>query len=287
MPEQPALTREFDTPRPVHLHIETGGGSVRVDAVETDRTAVRLWPARDGDSKALDLIARTTVDQHGDQIVIDVPTAGAGFLRSSPDVRIAVSVPAGSSLESTTKSADLRTTGRLDRVRATAGSGDVLLDHVGEAKVQSGSGDARVDRADLDVRVETGSGDVLVQLVAGGCTVSTGSGDVRLERADGAVQVNTGSGDVDIDDAGGDVSINTASGDHRVGRVRRGTVKVNSASGDVQVGVVEGTAVWLDVNSLSGTVHTALEGSDPPAEGEDAVALHVNTVSGDISLSHA
>ncbi|CAN5890150.1 hypothetical protein BH20ACT6_BH20ACT6_18790 [soil metagenome] len=90
-----------------------------------------------------------------------------------------------------------------------------------------------------------------------------------------------------VADAGAAVAINTASGDHHVGRVRRGTVKVDSASGDVDITVVEGIPVWLDVTSLSGSVHSALEGSGPPADGEDAVALHVNTASGDISLSHA
>jgi len=92
---------------------------------------------------------------------------------------------------------------------------------------------------------------------------------------------------VSVGDAADDVSISTASGDHHVGRVRRGQVKVDSASGDVHVGVVDGTAVWLDVNSVTGSVHSALEGGEPPAEGEDSVALRVTTVSGDISVSRA
>lgn len=65
------------------------------------------------------------------------------------------------------------------------------------------------------------------------------------------------------------------------------TVRVETGSGDVQVTVVGGTAVWMDVISLSGSVHSALARSEPPREGEDTVALHINTVSGDISLAHA
>lgn len=287
MPATEGLTREFDTPDPVRLHVEAGSGAIRVDAAETDRTVVRLRPARDGDEAALDLITRTTVEQRGDQVLVEVPRRGIGFLRSSPELDITVSVPAGSRLESTTDSADVRTTGRLEAVRSKAGSGDVVLDHVGEAHVQAGSGDTELERVDGAMRVQAGSGDVTARTVTGTCWVGTGSGDVRLHQLDGGAQINTASGDVSVDDVTGDVSISTASGDHHLTKVRRGNVKSNSASGDIHVGVVDGTPVWLDVASLSGSVHSALEGSGPPADGEDSVSLRVNTVSGDISLSRA
>jgi hypothetical protein len=45
--------------------------------------------------------------------------------------------------------------------------------------------------------------------------------------------------------------------------------------------------VWLDVNTLSGSVSSALSGGEPPVEGEEAVELRVDTVSGDISLARA
>jgi len=268
MPDTDDVTK-FSTPAPVLLQIETAGGQVRVDAHDADHTVVRLRPSRAGDDRALDLIANSTVEQRGDRVLVEVPPAGVGFLRSSPDIDITVSLPTGSRLELAAKSADLRTSGLLDAVHVQIGSGDVWLDHVGEAHVQSGSGDTMLAVADRSVRVETGSG------------------DVHLQHVTGALQVSTGSGDVLVDDACADVTIHTASGDHRVGRVRRGTVAMDSASGDVQVTVVEGTPVWLDVTSLSGSVHSALAGSEPPGDGEDAVALHINTVSGDISLAHA
>lgn len=287
MPDTAALSRQFDTPAPVRLRVEAGSGVVHVEATDTDRTDVLVRPAREGDDIARDLIARTAVEQRGDHVVVEVPRRGVGFLRRSPDLVITVGVPSGSSLEASAESADVRTTGSLATVRTKTGSGDVVLDHVGEAHVQTGSGDTDVERADGSVRVQTGSGDVTARTVQGGCWVGTGSGDVRVQQVGGPVQVNTGSGDVGIDDAGDDVSINTASGDHLVGRVRRGQIKINSASGDIHVGVLDGTPVWLDVTSLTGSVHSVLEGGGPPADGEDSVAMRVNTVSGDISLSRA
>ncbi len=291
-PDQPdpaaaARSREFTTPSAVRLSVEAGAGDIRIDAVGGDRTVVTLRPSRAGDETALELIARTTVEQRGDQVVVEIPRRGVGFMRRVPELVITARVPTGSTLEVASDSADIRTTGRLDSVRTKTGSGDVLLADVGDAHAQTGSGDTQIERADRSVRVQSGSGDVVVRAVEGSCSVGTGSGDVRIDRASGPVQVNSGSGDVSVDDAGDDVSINTASGDHHVGRVRRGQVKINSASGDIRVGVVDGTPVWLDVSSLTGSVHSALEGAEPPTEGEDSVALRVTTVSGDISLSRA
>ncbi len=199
MPDTDDVT-EFSTPAPVLLQIETAGGQVRVEAHDADHTVVRLRPSRAGDDRALDLLANSTVEQRGDRVLVEVPPAGFGFLRSSPDIDITVSLPTGSRLELAAKSADLRTGGLLDAVHVQIGSGDVWLDHVGEAHVQSGSGDTMLAVADRSVRVETGSGDVHLQHVAG------------------ALQVSTGSGDVLVDDACADVTVHTASGDHRVGR---------------------------------------------------------------------
>jgi hypothetical protein len=72
-----------------------------------------------------------------------------------------------------------------------------------------------------------------------------------------------------------------------VGRAQSGRVVCETASGDVLVGIAEGVPAWLDVHSLTGSVHSALGESEPPAEGETSVAVHANTVSGDITLLRA
>ncbi|MBA3718866.1 MAG: DUF4097 family beta strand repeat protein [Nocardioidaceae bacterium] len=288
MSEQTATTtHEFETTEPVRLRVEAGSGEIRIQASDTDRTTVDIQPATADTEAAYELIARTLVEQRGDQVVVEVPRRGVGFLRRSPALAIAVGLPEGSSIDATADSADLRTTGPLGTVRTRSGSGDVLLDDVVDANVQSGSGETSIDRSAGSIRVQAASGRVIARTVGDGCWVDTASGDVRVESATGSVQVNTASGDVTVEDADGDVTIDSASGDNHVGRVRRGRVKITSASGDVHIGVVDGTPVWLDVTSLTGTVQSALDGGDPPEEGEDSVALRVNTVSGDITLTRS
>jgi hypothetical protein len=281
------LTREFSTSTPVRLSVTTGAGSVQVDAVEGDRTVVTITPSSGRSDAGQEAMAGALIEQRGDQIVVEVPRRSVGFLRRGSDLAISVVLPAGSTAEILSDSATLRTTGILGAVSAKSGSGAVVIEHAGEVTVHTGSGDTDVTRADGPVRVRSGSGDVAVHAAAGGCSVGTGSGDIRVERADGPLQINTGSGDVTVDDAANDVAVSTASGDHHLARVRRGQVKASSASGDVHVGVLDGTAVWLDVTTVSGTVHSALDRGEAPPEDEESVTVRITTVSGDISLARA
>jgi DUF4097 and DUF4098 domain-containing protein YvlB len=274
---------EFPVTGPVRLRVEFGAGDIAIKAADTDRVSVDL--RGDGDS-ADALAAETVIEQRGDEVLVEVPRR-TGFLRRSPQLSLTVTLPEGSRVDVRSESADLDATGRLGDTQVKAGSGDTRVEHANDLTVQSGSGDVAVGTTDGFAALTAGSGDVTARQITGPGRVSTGSGDIRVERADGPLQANSGSGDVQVDAAEGDVNANTASGDQYVSRIARGRVKLNSASGDISVGVVDGTPVWLDVNTLSGSVASALSGGEPPVDGEDAVELRVNTVSGDISLARS
>jgi hypothetical protein len=274
---------EFPATGPVRLRVEFGAGHITIKATETDRVSVDL--RGDGDSGDA-LAAETLIEQRGDEVLVDVPRR-TGFLRRSPQLTLTVTLPEGSRVDVRSESADLDATGRLGDAQVKAGSGDTRIEQANDVTVQAGSGDVDLGTAHGFATLTAGSGDITARSITGPGRVSTGSGDIRVERADGPLQANSGSGDVQVDAAEGDVNANTASGDQFVSRVARGRVKLNSASGDIHVGVVDGTPVWLDVNTLSGSVDSALSGGEPPVDGEDAVELRVNTVSGDISLARS
>ena len=85
MSEQTATTtHEFETTEPVRLRVEAGSGEIRIQASDTDRTTVDIQPATADTEAAYELIARTLVEQRGDQVVVEVPRRGVGFLRRSP-----------------------------------------------------------------------------------------------------------------------------------------------------------------------------------------------------------
>ena len=272
---------DFDTPNPLRLRVKLAAGQVALHLTDTTVTHVQL----EGDSS--EAIQHTRVALDGDQLVIEGPRRSALF-RSAPELTISIEAPAGSDLDAELQSADLSVTGELAVARVRSGSGDIDIERVTEElAVDAGSGDVRVDSLDGAGTLRSGSGDVEVAAVAGRMQGSTGSGDVQLGRVDGAADLRSGSGDVVVEHSTADLAISTASGDQQVLRTAGGTLHLKSASGDVHIGVTQGIAAWLDINTLSGDVSSTLGRSGEPAPDEPRVAVHVNTVSGDVHLFHS
>lgn len=277
---------DFHTPEPVQLRLEFGAGDILIAATETERSTVEVIARRD-DEATREAVAETRVEQRGDTIVIE-GLRRSTFFRRGPQLELHITVPEHSILQAKIESADVTVTGAMSDVDVKTGSGDVRLDTVsGDASIQTGSGDVEIEHAGRSTRVQGGSSDVQIREADGSLTASTGSGDIEIGRVAGRVQVNSGSGDVQIREPGPEVAVNTASGDQSIGRVSQGSVRANAASGDIRVGVAAGTAAWLSINSLSGSVSSELDGAEEPQPGEETVEIRVNTVSGDINLTRA
>jgi DUF4097 and DUF4098 domain-containing protein YvlB len=84
-----------------------------------------------------------------------------------------------------------------------------------------------------------------------------------------------------------DLQLSTASGDLLVRHAQRGRLAAKTASGDVLVGVPEGTPVWTDISTVTGSVSSDLTGVGKPADGQDHVEVRATSVSGDIRLKQA
>ena len=270
------MQKTFPTPTPTELLVELGSGDLTVRCEEVDQTTV------DVDGQRPDEVL---VEQRGDQIVVIGPKHSGGLFGGHGRVSVRVTLPSASSLSTKLGSADVTCTGRLGDTRIKTGSGDVSLELVdGEALVETGSGDLRIDEVEGQLRTKSGSGEVSVGRVDGPVTVSTGSGDTEVGTASGAVVIRSGSGDLTVRRAGGDVSLTTASGDLVVETMARGRLQAKNVSGDVRIGIPRGVPVWTDLSTVTGRVHSSLEGAGQPAEGQDHVELRATTVSGDIAL---
>lgn len=275
------MERTFSTPEPVRLHVELQAGSVRIDAIDTDETKVELHGRNDAGSQLVD---DARIEQRGDQILVILPKHKGGLFRGKAEVEAHITVPTNSSADVETASADVTGTGRLGTVDAHTGSGDIEFEQTGRADLKTGSGDLKVDKIDGDTEVKTGSGDVVLGTVTGGGRATLGSGDFVARAIAGRLTARTGSGDFVIGESGEELSVTTGSGDLLVKRVSHGTLRFKAGSGDISVGVVDGTAVFLDVMTGSGTVRSELDGSEHPTDGPTA-ELHVMTGSGDIAIS--
>ena len=250
---------DFDTPEPVQLSAENGSGRVHVTATETTGTRVVVTGRHAEEAE---------VTQEGRTIRITPPRRRTGFLGSDDGLDIDVTLPVGSDVAIRTGSADVGTTGPVGSTQVKTGSGDVDLDQVLEdAQVKCGSGDVRIGEAQAALAVSTGSGDVEIGRNRGPAVVKSGSGDVRFREASTEVSVMTGSGDLVIDHA------------------REGRFHAKGASGSIHVGIPAGTPVWTDITTLSGRIHSDVEGAGEPAEGAAHVELRASTVSGDVVLT--
>lgn len=198
----------------------------------------------------------------GDRISVRHPSRWRMRGRSS----LIAHVPAGTDVEVSSTSGEVRLIGRLGVVRIHTASGDV---QVGDA--------ARLD-------VTTASGQLTCGAVSGEATVASVSGDCAIRLVAGRLQATLTSGDLRVDECDGDVVVGSTSGDVRVDRCCGADIAVRSISGDVRVGLPSGIRVEAEISTLSGRASLP----EPAASSEPAdrrpVRLHLKTVSGDIRV---
>jgi DUF4097 and DUF4098 domain-containing protein YvlB len=278
----------FTTPGPAALTIKFAAGRLVVRTADdpADTVTVDVRPANPASSADVDHAAATLIEQRGDTIEVVAPS-NKGWFGRNPRLDVSAVVPTGTRVDTDVKSADVQLHGQLGRIDVSSASGDVTVEHADELSVRTASGDVACRSVGGNASVSTASGDVRVDAVSGSAEFASASGDVDVSRVDGDTRARTASGDVALRQVGGSVTARTASGDVRLGSVRRGAVEVDSASGDIEVGVATGTAAWLDVQSLSGSVSSTLDTADAPGDDTDTVSIHAHSLSGDVHIRRA
>jgi hypothetical protein len=264
----------FETPGPVSLDVALPSGDVRVETWSEPRVEVQVTPLR-GDDVSREAAAATRVEaaERGGrhEVTVHVPKRDgrlASLFGRGPELLVEIRCPEGSELALTTHSADLQAHGPLGVVNARSASGDAQLGPTGDLSFTTASGDLLAGSVDGTLNVKSASGDVAVRSVAAASTVSTVSGDVVLGETAETAAVNTVSGDVEL-------------------RAAEGGVRVSAVSGDVHVAARPGLSLWIDAQSVSGSVTSELDVGDD-AEGDGAPAeLRIRTVSGDVRISRA
>jgi DUF4097 and DUF4098 domain-containing protein YvlB len=262
------IEHTYETPNPVQLSVQNESGLVTIVADARDTTDVVV----SADSPAAeDLVERTIVECRDDHVVVKVPRQGS-------DVAVA------------TASADIDVTGLIGSADVTTASGDVTTDDVsGEVRGKTASGNVTVGNVGGELRIATASGDLRCSAVSNRASFSSASGDVEIGLARERVDVKTSSGTARLGELDGGAEIVNVSGDVRVLSLSAGTVRVRSVSGGVSVGVAEGVELHVDVQTMSGRVHSDIQLDDAPVAGHAGrrAELSVRTVSGDIEMERA
>ena len=286
------MEKTFETPGGVRLYVENQVGLVTITARQTDRTIVSL----EADTPdAEELVERATVEcrpSGGRHLVsVKIPHGhGLRFLRRNA-VTVRVEVPEGGQVGVITASADIEINGSVGEADVTTGSGDVSADDVaGDVMAKTASGNVTVGTVGGDIRASTASGDLRCSSVGGAAVFSTASGDLEVGAAGNRVEVKASSGNVRLGDLARGARVVNVSGNVRVLSLGEGALHVRSVSGDVAVGVAKGVDLHVDVETLSGTVHSAIPLDDAPAPGgrpETRVDLCVRSVSGNVEIGRA
>ncbi|MGW4590692.1 DUF4097 family beta strand repeat-containing protein [Amycolatopsis thermoflava] len=177
--------QNFDTPAPIAAVADVPAGSIRFVAADRADTTVAVRPADAAKRRDVRAAEQTTV-AYADGVLRIAAPAGNQILGSSGFIAVTVQLPAGSSVEATGASVELRGTGRL-----------------GEVTVEGAHGEIELDEA-AGVRAETQAGDVTVGRLTGSARITTRKGDIRIAEAErGEVVLRTEAGDVSVGAAAG------------------------------------------------------------------------------------
>jgi len=261
---------EFPVTSPLAAEIRIAAGRVEVTAQPGLTTATVSVEPLDNSDQSQEAAAQTLVELRGTDLIVKAPESKNWLRMRHPRLAVKVAVPADSSLDLTTASADATCSGAFREARVDSASADIFIENVTGV-----------------LGVKTASGDIKATHVGGDFKITSASGDVTVAAIDGSAAVHTASGDVELGTVGGDIGVTTASGDVNVRTLHRGSAKVNSASGDIKVGVIAGVGVWMDLTTMSGRARSDLDPAGAPANGQPDVALHLRSMSGDIVVARA
>jgi hypothetical protein len=158
-----------------------------------------------------------------------------------------------------------------------------------DVKINTGSGDIKVDGLNIELRSNTGSGNVLITSVKGDLDFNTGSGDIEIEKGDGEIRLNTGSGRIQANGGTGVYSFNAGSGDMRIENLN-GDFRVNTGSGNINA---KGIAVngSSSFNTGSGSASVTLAGalnhsiSVNSGSGNSTLNFNGNAINGEVVMT--
>ena len=283
------MQQTFETPGGVRLSVDNPAGLVVITARAAPTTVVSL----EADTpEAEELVDRATVGCRpagsGHAVEVKVPRR-RGFRH--PTVTVRVEVPVGARVTVVTASAGVEVDGPVGEADLQTGSGDMAADDVaGDVTAKTASGDIVLGRVGGDLRAQTASGDLRCSSVAGAADFCTVSGDLELGAADSWVAVKATSGHVRMGELACGARVANVSGNVRVLALGEGALRVRSVSGDVAVGVARGVELHVDVATASGRVHSDIPLTPAPVPGrrrETRAEVSVRSVSGNVEIGPA
>jgi DUF4097 and DUF4098 domain-containing protein YvlB len=275
----------YETPQPITAVLKLIAGDTTVVASDRADTTVDVQPRNPRSGLDVKAAEETTVEFRNGTLTVKAPKQNRLWGRTGT-VEVTIELPTGSEVSYQSAIGDVTTEGLLGKCRFKTASGDFQLDRTGELTLDTTSGDVTIDRIDGNASV-SGGGTVRINAIEGAAVVKNIAGDTWVGACRGEANLNTASGDIVLAKAEQDVTARTAAGDIRVLDVVRGTVSIQAASGELEIGIRAGSAAWLDVNTLVGSVNTAMNSALDNTGAAETVKVQARTFNGNILVHQA
>ncbi len=266
-------------------------GWVRVSSHDSDQVEARVetsgWGAWD---------VEVSLERRAGAVRLDVRARGTTtWLFGGPNIRVAVAVPAGTTLDVASWGGDVQIDGHRGALRANVHEADISI-HGVRGRVQidlEGSASAEVDDVVGDLGIDGDDGTIRVARVTGRAEVRSNDGPVHLQDIEGPITAKTLDGDLELTHVTGAVTARTERGAIRVGFEGGSSGVVETERGDIAVTLPPGQGASLDAQAGDGTVDIAASGFDGERSGGRAVGtignggprLVVRSKRGDIRVS--
>ncbi|MDX2290795.1 MULTISPECIES: DUF4097 family beta strand repeat-containing protein [Streptomyces] len=176
----------FATTAPITTVVDIPAGHLRFIAADRADTTVDIRPANAAKSRDVKAAEDTTAAFADGVLRITAPAAKNQLFGQTGFVDVTVQLPAGSSVQATAATADLRGAGRLGDVTFEAAQGPATLEEAGTVRVSLQDGDITVGRLNGSADLATARGDLTVdQAGTGVVTLTTQAGSIAVGAAPG------------------------------------------------------------------------------------------------------
>ncbi|MFF5706219.1 DUF4097 family beta strand repeat-containing protein [Streptomyces sp. NPDC012794] len=177
--------QKFQTPAAIATVLDIPAGNIRFIAADRADTTVEVRPADASKGRDVKAAEQTTVDFQDGVLRINTPSKNQ-ILGAPGSVEVTVQLPAGSSVEAKTASAEFRGVGRLGDVALESAHGTVKLDETAEVHLTLAAGDIAIGRLGGSADIRTQKGDLTIAEATGGSvTLRTEHGNISVGAARG------------------------------------------------------------------------------------------------------
>jgi hypothetical protein len=200
-PQAPQETtmQTFDTPTPITAIIEIAAGHIQLIATDRADTTVEVSPTNPTRNRTT---ADNTTITHTDGVLrIHTTQPHHQLFGPSGSLDITIALPAGSHIQATTASTELRSTGRLGHVVFDGAYRQISIAETASLRLTAVDGDIQVGRLGGPAQISTARGDIhITEAARGKVVLGTQSGDITIGAVTGvsaALHAATSHGRID------------------------------------------------------------------------------------------